>query len=485
MSEHIFSIKEEVITPHFEKFINSVHPAVDFCNGVSYVGVHLRVTSVPSNMKGLEPGSEKVKKKFFLVSSSRDLILADEENLHKMGLELSCEPVMFEQKWEAEDIKRYLEGETVDAKKVFENVRNAWLEYLEFPLEVHYDFLALYTIGTYFHQLFSSYPYVYFGGIKQSGKTKALTLASCLCFNAVFSTSLSTSSLFRLVQGARCTLLMDESEKLVNPERAQDLRALLLSGYKKGGVVYRTEKTAKEKLVPMSFEVYCPKMLANIQGIEEVLQDRCITIIMRRAKNRQISDKEINIQDERWKKMRHELYTLFLQESRTFKEQMIDNTSAGSEGNARSEGTENIESKLSGRALELWKPIFLLAKYFDKFDIKPISSNFSSLYDEMLSFALEQEEERKTENMTETGEYTLAQVLVKVVKEDNFYKVKEIKEAMSLLFDEEQKWLTNEWVGRALKRLGFSEKRRIGTGIEVKLTVDKVKDLADRLGIPV
>jgi hypothetical protein len=56
---------------------------------------------------------------------------------------------------------------------------------------------------------------------------------------------------------------------------------------------------------------------------------------------------------------------------------------------------------------------------------------------------------------------------------------------MAQAFDEEQKWLSSEWVGRALKRLGFTDKRRVGTGCEYKLSAKAIIDLAERLNIPV
>jgi hypothetical protein len=43
--------------------------------------------------------------------------------------------------------------------------------------------------------------------------------------------------------------------------------------------------------------------------------------------------------------------------------------------------------------------------------------------------------------------------------------------------------LTTKWVGSCLKRLGFKEKHRVGTGYEYKLSKDVVQDLAVRMGI--
>jgi len=57
------------------------------------------------------------------------------------------------------------------------------------------------------------------------------------------------------------------------------------------------------------------------------------------------------------------------------------------------------------------------------------------------------------------------------------------REAMAHKYDEEQKWLRSEWIGKALKRLGFAEKRRVGTGIEYYLRRKEVEDLAIRIGV--
>jgi hypothetical protein len=175
-------------------------------------------------------------------------------------------------------LKQYILGKNqpVTPEEVFTEVNERFKFYIEWPEEVIHDFLTLWVIGTYFHPLFNSYPYVYVGGIKRSGKTKVLTVAAQMSFNSIFSGNMSTASLYRLIQNNRCSLFIDETEKLSNPERMQDFRNILLSGYKKGEKAYRIGKTAKDRLIPEAFEVYGPKMLANIGGLEDVLSDRCI-----------------------------------------------------------------------------------------------------------------------------------------------------------------------------------------------------------------
>jgi hypothetical protein len=269
---------------------------------------------------------------------------------------------------------------------------------------------------------------------------------------------------------------MDETEKLSNAERELDFRNLLYAGYKRGALVYRTHK---DTLKPEPFEVYSPKVLANIKGVEDVLEDRCITIIMKRGKNLDIVNREIPLESEVWQQIRDMLYIFFLSDFHAF-----------SELNEQVNLLEEVG--LKRRELELWKPILVLAKFFDRYlkesdkessSLSAKNTFTSSLFNRILDFAKEKAREKEVENRTETLDLILAQTLLSTVKEDAFYRVREIRDAMASCFDEPQKWLTTRWVGNALRRLGFTEKRRIGTGYEYFLKLSQVQDLAERLGI--
>ena len=451
------------IQPIFNGLSKKIHPAIGVVDGVAYVGVHL--PCIVSSK-----GEAKERELPFLITSDRKKILCNQEVLAKLKWKLEYRVVGFENRWSLESIEAFLNGTAkVDPANVYKMVKEAWKTYIEFENPVVYDFLTLWTIGTYFFHLFNAYPYVYVSGLKRSGKTKVLTVASLMCFNAIFSNNLSTSAIFRLIQSGRCTLLMDETEKLANKERASELRNLLLSGYKRGAKVYRVEKTGKDRLVPEAFEVYSPKMIANIRGIEDVLEDRCITIIMKRGKNKQILNSEPQVNDPLWQEIRNSLYLLYL----TYFGEVSELT----------ELYEYSGKDIAERELELWKPIFVLAKFFDSTFPHTSQGSESSLYSLMVEFARQKVREKQIENMTETGEYILVQTLLKIVNENRYYKVKEIRDSMATYFDEEQKWLTTAWVGRALRRLGFTEKHRVGTGYEYLIKRQAVQDLAERLGI--
>jgi len=450
-----------VVLPRFEGLSVKVHPAIDVANGRAVVGVTLPCITVDAE------GNQEEREMPFLITSDRQKILCVKETLAALHWRLAYRVVNFENRWSLEGIKAWLEGATVNPSEVYENVKQAWQRYIEFDNPDFYDLMVLWTVGTYFYHLFNTYPYVYVGGLKRTGKTKILTVASFLCFNAIFTNNISTASLYRLTQSGRCTLLLDETEKLSSKERAEELRNLLLAGYKKGAPVYRTEKKSGERLTPEAFDVYSPKIICNISGVEDVLEDRCIPIIMKRGRIREIINREPDGADQTWIKIRDSLYMLYLQYA---SEISVDS--------AHSAVSVAEVKELSSRDLELWRPLLHLAAFFDKYNPQ------LNLSEKIMKLAKDITSEKQTENVTETGEYILAQTLIKIVDEDRFYPLAEIKKEMAGAFDEVQSWLQTKWIGRALKRLGFKEKRRVGRGIEYRLTPDAVADLAQRLNIP-
>jgi len=471
------------IRPSFEKALKPVHPAIGMIDDTAYVGVW-----IPCQLESIDKqGNSKILEKdlLFMVTDKHEKILANDEVLSERGWRIAYKPIRFEDRWPLEDVKGYLveHSNSIDPIQVLEHILEQWKTYMELPSPEEYVYEALWTIGTYFHHLFNAYPYRYVGGVKRTGKSKDLTLHNCLAFNAVFSNNMSTSSIYRLIQNAKSTLLIDETEKLKNPDRAQDFRSILLAGYKRGEKVYRVEKNRKEQLVPESFEVYSPKALANISGIEDVLEDRCKVSFLRRSINRAVADREIDINDRRWPQLRCELYRLYLDHwcevqsnyrklcelSETHK--LLDLLGAYT-----ADANEELRL-LTARELELWKPIFALAMFFER------RSPSSSLFKSMVTLAIEDTRQKQIENLTETGEALLVQALLEIVKSEDWYPVKDMKIAITGKLDEEAKWLTSEWLGRALRRLGFREKRRLGTGVQYKLAPEQIESLALRFGI--
>jgi len=85
-------------------------------------------------------------------------------------------------------------------------------------------------------------------------------------------------------------------------------------------------------------------------------------------------------------------------------------------------------------------------------------------------------------------EKLLLLALRELVKEDAYYPVSEIEKKIIELFYARPKhpprWLNACWVGRALKRLGIGDRRKLGTHREYRITPRQVEDLAGSSDAP-
>lgn len=121
---------------------------------------------------------------------------------------------------------------------------------------------------------------------KRCGKSLLLEIVSLLVPSARMTSSISPSALFRLAERDENTVfLIDESDTVFgrngDRERAEALRGLLNSGFKRGLVVTRCEPP---KFEPKDFHIFAPVALAGIgtNSIPETVADRSIVIEMRR-----------------------------------------------------------------------------------------------------------------------------------------------------------------------------------------------------------
>jgi len=364
---------------------------------------------------------------------------------------------------------------------VYSMVRKCFEKYIDFPDSRCYVFFPLWVIGTYFYQMFHSYPYLYITGMKHSGKTKNLELFARLCYNAMFSTDISPASLYRTVEDTGCTLLIDEAEKI-----RSDMRGMLLSGYKKGGKVYRVEETREGK-VAVAFNVYCPKAIANIEGIEDVLEDRCISFTMIRGKKKEVVLREIRDDDPDIVRAREMLY--FLAITRWYELWDV---------------YANIVPpfEMEGRVWELWKSVFALAVWISS-DIMGVSrlslaTRLPQYLDypiikEIVSLCREKIKAKQTTDILENLDYMVVCALVDIVNtelrdRDDWYAVSEVRRRVIELFIEDEREarkLDSKKVRQILRRHFGFRIRKTGNRYYVYIERSRVEDIASRLGIPI
>lgn len=226
-------------------------------------------------------------------------------------------------------------------------------KYVDFKEPVHAEILALWCMGTYLFTLFGAYPYLHLYGLKASGKTQTMTLASKVAFNMVLASGITAASIFRLVQTLRCSLGVDEAEdlRLSRDSDGRGLLRLLRAGYKKGASVIKTEGDSAKGLGPRRYNLYSPKMIATIGPVDDVLGSRCISINMLRTKDPKIGRRELSDDSEDWAGMRHELHCFGLNHFKEIREIYNDETES---------------DMLLNRDHELWRPLLALAKFLDQ-----------------------------------------------------------------------------------------------------------------------
>jgi hypothetical protein len=139
--------------------------------------------------------------------------------------------------------------------------------------------LSLWTIGARYHSEFNTFPLLHALAQKGAGKSRTLRLVSSIIGNGSCELSLTEAYLFR----RPCTpAFFDELESIDSREKA-NLRELLNSAYKKGTEIIRYYKAFDGKQKEERFSPYYPIMIANINGLNEVLADRAIQVVLRKS----------------------------------------------------------------------------------------------------------------------------------------------------------------------------------------------------------
>ena len=480
-----------------ENKINRINPDSGVVNERAYLGVWL-----PAKVQ--EEDGVKIRQIFHLLFSDGELVPADSDTLSSKDIFLHSEPVYTELKIGIDTILHLSELPTVNPEQIVFDVIAILKKFVEFDDTRYYALIAYWVIGTYFHKRFSSFPYLFINALKRSGKTKLLDVLKLLTYNAVFSPNMSTSSLFRLTQSAGATTLLDESEDLADPEKQAEFKSLLLSGYKRGTFVYRSEKE-NEKYIPVPFDVYSPKAIANIRGIDDVLEDRCITITMKRGKNLAIINKDIPTENPIWEEMRDTLTRLYFQEYAAIEatysqtenvDRLFEDIGVVSADNVVSVVSKRVQEKkylYVARTWEMWRALFSVGKYIHIFSSKQISTTQTTQttqttlnpFADLLSLSVDLITEKEAENATDSGTSMLLMGLLKLVKIDDFYKPTDLIASAKEFVEDNilPSWFNPKWLGREFKRLGFKNKRRQGRGVEYRLTPAQIQDMADRLNI--
>lgn len=372
------------------------------------------------------------------------------------------------------------------------NVLDYWMD---IPDE-HRNIISLWIIGTYLHKHFNSYPFLFITAMKESGKSRLCRLIAELAKEGEYAHSSLTDAVVFRTKG---TIVIDEFEGVGNKEKVT-LRELMNSAYKKGVKVSRMKevKTMQGKDYKVEkFELYRPIVMANIWGMEEVLSDRCITLILDKSndtsktaliENFDTNPDILTIRSQFFQCSLCSVVSLggLIEEWNNYVKEYTHTTLLYTNTNYTN-NTQDLKSQIArdrffamvknstitGRPLELFLPLFYIASIIGEDVLKltiKIAKNIC--------------EEKNHEHEIESKDVMLinfvAQIqTIPIQPDSDYYFIKELTQNFRIFTDSNEEWLNEKWMGRALRRLNLIvDKRRIARGMEVSLNVLKAREKA-------
>ena len=139
--------------------------------------------------------------------------------------------------------------------------------------------VALWILHAHVHQVLKVSPILTITSPqKRCGKTTLLILISCIVPVPLYASSITTASLFRVVEAYYPTLLIDEADAFLGGK--EELRGVLNSGHLRPSA--HVVRTAGDDHEPRQYSTWSPKALAAIGSVPGTIADRSVIIEMRR-----------------------------------------------------------------------------------------------------------------------------------------------------------------------------------------------------------
>ena len=146
------------------------------------------------------------------------------------------------------------------------------------------EIIALWAVHTHAFQYFEHTPKLAITAPeKQCGKSKTLDVLECLVASPLRTSNIKSATIFRTIEKATPTLLIDEADTFLNGDDKS--RGILNDGHKRGG---QTIRLVGENYEPRQFSTFCPVAIAMIGRLPDTLEDRSVSINLRRARTSEL-----------------------------------------------------------------------------------------------------------------------------------------------------------------------------------------------------
>lgn len=272
-------------------------------------------------------------------------------------------------RWPSTDVEAFLaDGQAPPFEEALGLLLNIYAVFVEWPKPAHAALLATWTLATYFHPLFRTFPRLVLVGEKGSGKSKVLTILGQTAWNALFLVDVTPPTLFRLIEAYKPTLLLDEMENLTKGDGS--LKTVIRSGYKAGATVPRV-RDSKAREVD-SYHVYGPMAVAGIKGMDDVTEDRSIPLALQPGLDHARTNREVDVTASIYATTRAACYRLLLVRWHEVRDAYQ---------------AVAIPDWLAGRARELWRPLLAVASLMDQEIERRGSEQWSRFTPQLLALA--------------------------------------------------------------------------------------------------
>ena len=371
------------------------------------------------------------------IITSNAEIIEPRDTEEKYKIRYSDIPGNLRLRMKLETMKDYLENNVIipTGKEIFEMIKSIYLENLYFQNEAWYDIHTLWDIGTYFTQLFSTYPIMELRGLSGTAKSKTMKVSQLFTLNPTeIMVNPSESSIFRITHQVRPTKYIDEAEKLFQYVNGSWLTSpiveLINGSYAKGSTVPRVEKV-KNKFIIVDYQCYSPSMVGSIAGLRDATETRAITHIMTKTvDNDPRGEKDVTNGvecDEYSTRIYLYAFCNYDEIERAYKEFDTD--------------------KIKKRDFQIWSPILSIAKCID-----------NEIFERVLKFAEKLSEQRKGDYIPEGClDYKILEALKHLL--DKGGSVVYIQGITEMINESSEKITASKTVSAHLDKLGFKEFR--------------------------
>lgn len=148
------------------------------------------------------------------------------------------------------------------------------------------DAIALWCVYSYSHDCFEISPRLLLTSPeKRCGKTTTLGVIAQLANRALATSNITPASIFRIIEEAKPTLLIDEADTFLG--KSEDMRGIINSGHGRTGA--SIIRTVGDEHKPRRFSTWAPMLIALIGLPPETILDRSIAIpLLRKKKGEEI-----------------------------------------------------------------------------------------------------------------------------------------------------------------------------------------------------